>query len=496
MLKRASGVLLHPTSLPGRYGIGELNDHAYAFVDFLVETGQKLWQVLPLGPTGYGDSPYQCFSAFAGNPLLISLDHLTRENALDKDALNDAPNFPNDRVNYGDVIDFKFDMLARSAVHFSNYAGAEAQKEFKQFCEANADWLDDYALFMALKDAHEGAAWNSWQDDIARRSQRALNKARKDLANEIQTQQYFQYQFFKQWGWVKTYANEKGIQVIGDIPIFVSLDSADAWANRDQFYFDKRGVPTVVAGVPPDYFSPTGQRWGNPLYRWDVMHERGYDWWIARTRAALKLYDYVRIDHFRGFEAYWEVPADEPTAMKGRWVKGPEGALFKAIQGALGDQLPIIAEDLGVITPEVEALRDAFHFPGMRVLQFAFVADTSAAFLPHNYVPNCVAYAGTHDNDTTVGWWEKLEEAPRQQVIDYLGNVPEGEAHWALVRALLGSVANTAIVTLQDVLGLGSDARMNYPGRADGNWYWRFAWEQLTPELRGRLGRLTRTYGR
>lgn len=494
-MKRASGVLLHPTSLPGPFGIGELNDQAYKFVDFLAETGQKLWQVLPLGPTGYGDSPYQCFSAFAGNPLLISLEHLIRENALTQEDLADAPEFDEARVDFGEVIDFKYAVLERSAVRFTNYARTADQKAFKQFCADNASWLDDYALFMALKGAHDGAAWNTWQDDIARRTPKALNKARKDLQQQIATQKYFQFQFFKQWGWLRTYAAQKGIQVIGDIPIFVAYDSADAWANRDLFYFDERGNPTVIAGVPPDYFSPTGQRWGNPLYRWDVMAAQNYGWWIERIKAALKLYDFVRIDHFRGFEAYWEVQASEPTAINGRWVKGPNKALFEAIQAALGSNLPIIAEDLGVITPEVEALRDAFSFPGMRVLQFAFVADTSSDFLPHNYIRNCVAYAGTHDNDTTVGWWEKLDAPTRQQVTEYLGHVSD-EIHWDLIRALFMSVANTAIVTLQDVLGLGSDARMNFPGRADGNWYWRFGWEQITPEVRARLLKMTQLYGR
>jgi 4-alpha-glucanotransferase len=495
MLKRASGVLLHPTSLPGAFGIGELNDSAYKFIDFLADTGQKLWQVLPLGPTGYGDSPYQCFSAFAGNPLLISLDHLVRENALTKDELDDAPTFPADRVNFGDVIEFKSEILKHSFVRFNNYASTADQKAFVQFCADNASWLDDYALFMALKDAHDGAAWNTWEDDIARRTPKALSKARKDFAPQILTQKYLQYQFFKQWGWVRDYAADKGVQIIGDIPIFVAYDSADAWANRDLFYFDERGNPIVIAGVPPDYFSPTGQRWGNPLYRWDVMHKQGYGWWIERIKAALKLYDYVRIDHFRGFESYWEVPASEPTAMNGQWVKGPNTALFEAIQGALGNDLPIIAEDLGIITPEVRALREAFNFPGMRVLQFAFVADTASDFLPHNYVPNCVAYAGTHDNDTTVGWWEKLDEPTRAKVRDYLGVTGE-QINWDFIRALYMSVANTAIVTLQDLLGLNSEARMNFPGRAEGNWYWRFAWEQLTPEVRAKLLKMTTMYGR
>jgi 4-alpha-glucanotransferase len=498
MLTRASGILLHPTSLPGPYGIGELNDNAYRFIDFLVETGQKLWQVLPLGPTGYGDSPYQCFSAFAGNPLLISPEHLVRDNALARADLDDAPQFDSARVNYGDVIEFKFALLAKSFVHFTNYADAEAQRAFEQFCVENASWLDDYALFMALKDEYDGAAWNTWQDDIARRSSRAMTKARKDLQRQIRMQQYFQFQFFKQWGHVRSYATSKGIQIIGDIPIFVAYDSADAWANRELFYFDERGNPTVIAGVPPDYFSPTGQRWGNPLYRWEVMAEQGYAWWIERTRAALRLYDHVRIDHFRGFESYWEVQASEPTAMNGKWVAGPNIALFDAIRGALGDNLPIIAEDLGVITPEVEALRDTAGFPGMRVLQFAFVADTASAFLPHNYIPNTVAYAGTHDNDTTIGWWRGLDEATRNQVREYLGmGQPDGtQIHWDLIRALLSSVANTAVVTLQDLLGLDSEARMNFPGRAEGNWYWRFHWEQLTPEIRQRLAKFTRIYGR
>jgi 4-alpha-glucanotransferase len=495
MLTRASGVLLHPTSLPGPFGIGEFNDNAYKFVDTLVETGQTLWQVLPLGPTGYGDSPYQCFSAFAGNPLLISLEHLVRDGALAQSDLAGAPSFAADRVNYGDVIDFKFDVLARSYVHFTNYANDAEQKAFAAFSTANAAWLDDYALFMALKEAHDGEPWVTWEDDIARRTPKSMARWRKSLDQAIQTQKYFQYQFFKQWNHVRTYASSKGVKIIGDIPIFVAYDSADAWSNRELFYFDERGNPEVVAGVPPDYFSPTGQRWGNPLYRWDVMHARGYDWWVDRLRAALKLYDVVRIDHFRGFESYWEVPSSEPTAMKGRWVKGPDQALFKAIGAALGGDLPIIAEDLGVITPEVEALRDGFNLPGMKVLQFAFVADTSSAFLPHNYIPNCVAYAGTHDNDTTVGWWKNLDEPTRAQVRAYTGT-DGSDIQWDMIRLLEMSVANTVVVTLQDVLGLGSDTRMNFPGRADGNWYWRFGWDQLTPEIKTRLTDMTRTYGR
>ena len=493
-MERASGVLLHPTSLPSRFGIGDFGPDAYRFVDALVEMGQKLWQVLPLGPTGYGDSPYQCFSAFAGNPLLISLERLVEENALSPDDLNAVPSFPAHQVAYGDVIEFKQALLYRSYIYFLQYASAERHAAFEAFCADNADWLDDYALFMALKAAHKGEAWTAWQDDVARRTATALSRARSQLADAIQKQKYLQFQFFRQWHALKRYANEKGVKIIGDIPIFVAFDSADVWAHRELFHLDERGKPTVVAGVPPDYFSPTGQRWGNPLYRWDVMAKQGYQWWIARCRAAFAMFDYVRIDHFRGFEAYWEVPASEPTAVNGRWVKGPGKAMFQAVQNALG-QLPIIAEDLGVITPEVKALRDALGFPGMRVLHFAFVADASSDFLPHNYVRNTVAYAGTHDNDTTIGWFEKLDPVTRQQVLDYTGS--DGtQINWALIRLLLMSVADTVILTLQDVMGLGSEARMNLPGRADGNWQWRFTWDQLTDDIQARLRKLTAIYGR
>jgi 4-alpha-glucanotransferase len=493
-MERASGILLHPTSLPGRFGIGEFGDDAYRFVDALAEMGQKLWQVLPLGPTGYGDSPYQCFSAFAGNPLFISLEHLARENALTWDDLKDAPAFPAEWVEYGDVIDFKLDMLHRSYIHFMQYASTDQHDAFEAFCAANAGWLDDYALFAALKDAHGGEAWTRWQDDVARRTPTAIARSRNQLADEIQKQKYYQFQFFRQWIALKQYANDRGVKIIGDIPIFVAFDSADVWSHRELFYLDERGNPTVVAGVPPDYFSPTGQRWGNPLYRWDTMAKQGYAWWIERCRSAFALFDFVRIDHFRGFESYWEVPASEPTAVNGRWVRGPGRALFQALKAALGD-MPIIAEDLGIITPEVKALRDAFNFPGMRVLQFAFVADTSSDFLPHNYVRNTVAYVGTHDNDTTRGWFDKLDPAVRQQVLDYTGT-DGSQITWDLIRLLMMSVADTVIVTLQDVIGLGSEARMNFPGRAEGNWQWRFTWDQLTGEAKARLRKMTATYGR
>jgi 4-alpha-glucanotransferase len=493
-MERSNGVLVHPTSFPGAYGIGEFNAYAYSFIDILAEAGQKLWQVLPLGPTGYGDSPYQCFSAFAGNPLLICLDQLVQEQALDPAALVSAPDFPVDRVDYGPVIEFKFRVLRDSLPYFLKHATPSALNDFWLFCERNAAWLDDYALFMALKDAHNGGVWNTWERQIARHEPWALAQWRQKLQAQVQTYQYLQFQFFKQWNALKQYANSKGVRVIGDIPIFVAYDSADAWAHRDLFYFDEDGNSTVIAGVPPDYFSPTGQRWGNPLYRWDVMAQQCFAWWIERCRAAFELYDIVRIDHFRGFEAYWEVPASEPTAMHGKWVKAPGHELFRAIEGALG-KLPIIAEDLGVITPEVEALRDAFNFPGMRVLQFAFVADTKSTYLPHSYIPNCVAYSGTHDNNTTVGWFRSLDPAPLAQVLRYTGT-DGSHIQWDMLRLLMMSVAGMTVVTMQDLMGLGEEARMNMPGRAGGNWGWRFTPDMLRADILAQLKQMTEAYGR
>jgi 4-alpha-glucanotransferase len=493
-MNRTSGVLLHPTSLPGRFGIGEFSDEAYRFVDWLVSAGQTLWQVMPLGPTGYGDSPYQCFSAFAGNPLLIGLDALTRDGALTAEDLADAPAFPDAKVDFGPVINYKKAILRKSYDRFAAGASAGQRQEFARFCAENASWLDDYALFIAIKDAHNGNVWNTWESDIARHEPAALREWRERLADPIEAQQYYQYQFFRQWSALRAYANERGVKIVGDIPIFVAFDSADAWSHRDEFHFDEALQPTVIAGVPPDYFSPTGQRWGNPLYRWEVMQRRGFAWWIERCKAAFGLYDVLRIDHFRGFEAFWEVPASEPTAMKGRWVKGPGLELFQAIERALGG-LPIIAEDLGLITPEVEALRNACGFPGMRVLQFAFVADTASAFLPHNYVPNTVAYVGTHDNDTTLGWWATLDGPTRAQVTNYTGT-SGADIAWDLIRALSVSVASTVVFTLQDLMGLGAEARMNLPGRAGGNWGWRFTPGMLSGDIAQRLRTMTETYGR
>jgi 4-alpha-glucanotransferase len=506
MSPRRSGILLHPTSLPGRFGIGELGPEAHRFADFLAGAGQRLWQVLPLGPTGYGDSPYQCFSAFAGNPLLVSLEALVEEGWLDAADLEAAPGLPQDTVDYDAVAALKLPLLDRAFRNFEARATPVGRGAFEAFRDANAAWLDDYALFMAVKEANGGAEWTAWDEDIARRRPEAMARWREERAAVVRARQFGQHLFFSQWQRLKARCHERDVSIMGDIPIFVARDSADVWAHPELFQLEADGTPSSVAGVPPDYFSATGQLWGNPLYRWDEMARTGYAWWIDRFRAALRLVDVVRLDHFRGFEAYWEIPAGEETAVKGRWVKGPGAALFEALREALGE-LPIVAENLGVITPEVEALRERFGFPGMAILQFAFGRDPEAAkFQPHNYPRNRVVYTGTHDNDTTVGWWTSTGEGDstrtgdevrdeRERALAYLD--AEGrEIHWAFIRAALASVADTAIVPLQDVLGLGSEARMNLPGRASGNWRWRFTPGALTDGVRDRLKRLADLYGR
>lgn len=494
---RASGILLHPTSLPGEYGIGNVGEPAYDFVDFLSTSGQRLWQVLPLGPTGYGDSPYQSFSAFAGNHLLISLAELVSEGLLASSDLNTA--LPSvspspDRVDYGTVIDFKQAVLRESYARFQAQASRAQRGEFAEFQDANQSWLDDYALYMALKDHFGGGSWNEWDKDIRTRETDAIAAWTDRLANDIAFQQYLQFQFFRQWLALRRYANRRAIRIVGDIPIFVAYDSADTWANPDLFYFDAEGNPTVVAGVPPDYFSETGQLWGNPLYRWDAMAANSYAWWIDRFAATFRQVDFVRVDHFRGFEAYWEVPADAETAVNGAWVEGPGAELFHAVARELGE-LPIIAEDLGVITPKVEALREELGFPGMKILQFAFNGDNGSAYLPHNYGSNYVVYTGTHDNDTTCGWFESAPESERQFALQYTGSDGR-EFHWDFIRLALSSVADMAIVPLQDVLGLGTEARMNFPGRRSGNWTWRYTPDMLSPEVADRLRTMARIYGR
>jgi 4-alpha-glucanotransferase len=501
---RASGILLHPTSLPGRFGIGDLGDEAYAFADFLVAGGQTLWQVLPLGPTGYGDSPYMCYSAFAGNPLLISPARLLTDGWLSPDDVDEISRF-SARVDFGHAHDSKEKVLRKAFEKFQVAKDAESQRQFTVFCEQNQSWLEDYALFRALKTAHNGAAWHEWEESLVRRDESALRAARNRLDDEIEAHRFFQFLFSRQWFALKSYCNERGISIIGDIPIFVAQDSADVWTNPEQFKLDGQGIPTVVAGVPPDYFSATGQYWGNPLYNWDFMLADGFKWWIERVRATLRIVDIVRIDHFRGFAACWEIPGGDQTAERGCWVTTPGRELFTAIRNALGEP-PIIAEDLGVITPDVERLRDDFGFPGMRVLQFAFGGDATSVDLPHNYRKNVAAYTGTHDNDTTVGWFRSAAgpgstrtdaeiDSERDFCRKYLNTSGE-EIHWDFIRAVLGSVADTAIIPLQDVLGLGNEGRMNLPNSTEGNWSWRFAAGALTDVHAQRLRDLSQTYGR
>ncbi|MEJ2358339.1 MAG: 4-alpha-glucanotransferase [Deinococcales bacterium] len=492
--ERSAGILLHPTSLPGDTGIGELGPAAVQWIDFLEAAGQRLWQVMPLGPTGYGDSPYQSFSAFAGNPYLLSLERLADEGWLDADQAATLSGQPERRVDYGAVIPAKLELLTRAAERFVEHAGAEEREAFAAFVESEKAWLDDFALFMALKESHGGASWTGWEEPVRLRQPEALASARAELGRAVERHKLWQHWFYRQWSAVRSYAHDKGVHIVGDIPIFVALDSADAWSHPGLFHFDEAGRPTVVAGVPPDYFSETGQRWGNPLYRWERMQESGFAWWLQRFRSTLDFFDIVRVDHFRGFEAYWEIPAEEPTAVEGRWVEGPGQALFDALAEGLGE-LPIIAEDLGVITPAVETLRDDNGLPGMKVLQFAFAADASDPYLPHNYPRNCVVYTGTHDNDTTAGWYAQAPEAERDLVRRYLGR-DDSNIPWEFIRLAQASVADLAIFPLQDALGLGSEARMNTPGRASGNWSWRMAWSDVPPWLAPQLHDLARVYGR
>ncbi|MCG6920977.1 MAG: 4-alpha-glucanotransferase [Acidobacteria bacterium] len=502
---RSAGIVLHPTSLPGPRGIGELGPAAVDFLTFLADAGQSVWQVLPLGPTGYGDSPYQCFSAFAGNPLLVSLDRLHEAGLLDDADLRLGEDLPRDEVDFGAVIELKWPLLAKAHAAFESQARPEHREALSGFCTTEASWLSDFALFMALKRANGGAPWYQWAPPLARRDPSALERARAELAPDIRGVEFEQWVFFSQWGELRAEARARGIRIMGDIPIFVSHDSADVWAHPELFHLTEDGQPALQAGVPPDYFSATGQLWGNPLYRWNELARTGYAWWIDRLRAVLSLVDLVRLDHFRGFEAYWEVPGGDSTAENGRWVKGPGAALFAALEGSLGP-LPVVVENLGVITPEVEALRRQLGFPGMAVLQFAFGGDDpDSSFLPHNFSRGVVAYTATHDNDTVVGWWRggvgdstrspEDAELEHARALAYVGG-DGGEIHWDFLRTLYVSVADTVIVPLQDVLGLGSAARMNLPGRPDGNWRWRFAATDLTPGVRRRLRALTAVSGR
>jgi 4-alpha-glucanotransferase len=501
---RSSGILLHPTSLPGPYGIGDLGPEAYAFADFLQATGQSLWQVLPLGPTGYGDSPYACYSAFAGNTLLVSPEQLFADGLIVKDDLANEE-FTDERVDFEAAHKYKDSILRQAFASFRRDSDPKLRNAFAEFCRRHVSWLDDYALFRALKDTHGGVAWNEWDPPLVRRDPAALELARQELSEQIEAQKFYQFLFFRQWFALKADCNRRGIKLIGDIPIFVAHDSADVWTNPDQFKLYEDGTPIVVAGVPPDYFSATGQFWGNPLYNWERMRGEGFKWWIERVQATLETVDIVRIDHFRGFAACWEIPGGDKTAERGRWVEAPGRELFTAIKAALGE-LPIIAEDLGVITPDVEALRDDFGFPGMRILQFGFSSDTKNIDLPHNYHQNVVVYTGTHDNDTAVGWFGSVAgagstrdaeqiEREREFCLKYLRTEGE-EINWDFIRAVLASVANTAVVPLQDVLGLGTEARMNLPNSTEGNWAWRCKAGALTDEVGTRMKELTDLYGR
>jgi 4-alpha-glucanotransferase len=488
--ERAAGILLHPTSLPSLGGIGDFGPEAYRFIDFLHAAKQSLWQILPLSPTGLGNSPYSATSAFAGNPLLISLENLVAHGWIQRRDVEALPE-TNDRIDFVDITARKLPVLRRAAQNFLNRPpdafGEHAR--FKVFCRENAWWLEDFVLFDTLRDRFHAESWNKWPRPLAERDPDALAQARHDLAAELQISRVLQFAFYEQWKALHAYCAECQIKIIGDVAIFVNYDSADVWTHPDLFYLDANLEPTVVSGVPPDAFSETGQRWGNPLYRWDVLKLRGYDWWIQRMRWATTICDYVRIDHFRGFAQYWEIPGSEPTAIKGKWVDGPRDDLFNALRSALGE-LPFIAEDLGVITPDVEALRLRARLPGMKVLQFGFGDKGAHIYLPHRYEPHCVVYTGTHDNDTTLGWWESISAAERANVSAYLG-IPHDGIHWSLIRAALNSVAELAVIPLQDVLGLGPDARMNTPSRTHDNWGWRFSAGDLRPELAAKLATLT-----
>ncbi len=491
---RKSGILVHPTSFPGPYGIGDLGDSAFRFIDFLIDSDQELWQVLPIGPTGYGDSPYQAFSSFAGQPLIISPDKLIKMGLLNTDELALQVWNP-EVIDYGPAIKYKTNLLQKAFANFNKSNNKSTHKQFKNFCIKHKDWLANYALFMAVKDFHDGVMWTEWEKEIAFPSQAAINKWNRKLEVEIKYYKFIQFIFFKQWFELKKYANDRGISIIGDIPIFVAFDSSDVWANKDLFFLDSKGYPTIVAGVPPDYFSETGQLWGNPLYDWTANKKTNYNWWIKRISSNLEFVDFLRIDHFRGFEAYWSIPYGAKTAIDGEWKTGPGHDIFIALEAELGKNLPIIAEDLGVITPEVEALRDDFNFPGMKILQFAFENIEENNFLPHNYTPNSICYTGTHDNDTTLGWYLKAISKSQDRVRRYM-NTDANDVCWDFIRTCFGSVSTMAVVPLQDIFSYDSWARTNTPGVAANNWKWRFKDNMLNEHYIGKLRYVTKLFGR
>jgi 4-alpha-glucanotransferase len=491
-IARRSGILLHPSSFPGPWGIGDLGAAARSFIDFLGDTHQQLWQILPLGPTGDDGSPYSSFSSSAGNPLLISIEALAEDGIASPTTPGTSLSSP---VIPHDVSAAKLPVLRRAAAALP--ATSSLRDEFEQFCGERADWLEDYALFMALKDTYPGRTWNQWPGELVRREPSALDQSRQHLRELVTFHKFSQFAFFRQWSALRDYAHHRGVRIVGDIPFYVAFDSVDVWANPQYFALRPDTYePRLMAGVPPDYFSATGQLWGNPVYDWEHLERRGFDWWVQRFRRLTHLVDVVRIDHFRGFQAYWQVPFGETTAINGSWAECPGDAFFHTLEHELG-HVPVWAEDLGLVTPEVERLRDDFDFPGMKVLQFAF-DDTRAEnpYLPINFQQNCVCYTGTHDNDTTVGWWAALGEEQRRQVLDYVGADAGDAINWAMIRLAMGSIADTVVVPLQDLLGLGSDARMNVPGRADGNWSWRFDAAAIDNGLPDRLKSATTTFGR
>ncbi|MGI9216297.1 MAG: 4-alpha-glucanotransferase [Hydrogenophaga sp.] len=489
--RRTSGVLLHITSLPGPHGSGDLGPGARHFVDWLAAAGQTLWQILPLSPAGPGNSPYQSVSAFAGSPLMVDLDDLVQQGWLPWMA---RKGFDENRCDFARVAPHRMACLRKAWDGFSQRASDACRGELAAFCEQHAHWLDDYALFMVLDERH-GGPWSLWPTALARRESAALDTVREQSAHALGFWRFVQWRFWVQWQRLRGYASQRGIAIVGDAPIFVAHHSADVWSHAGEFLLDEQMEPYVVAGVPPDYFSPTGQRWGNPLYNWEAMAHRGYRWWKDRLAHLFQQVDVVRLDHFRGFEAHWEIPASEPTAVAGQWRPGPGRAFFEAIEAELG-QLPIIAEDLGLITPEVTALREACGYPGMRILQFAFGSGPANPYLPHNLERQCVAYTGTHDNETTVGWWASAMAGEKADARAYLGRCVDTEPHWALINALSMSVANTLVMPFQDVLGLDTRHRMNTPGLATGCWEWRFEWTQVNHEPAERLAAMTRAHGR
>jgi 4-alpha-glucanotransferase len=492
--ERTSGVLLHPTSLPGPFGAGDLGANAYLFVDWLACAGQTYWQVLPLGEIGPGNSPYMSSSAFAGNVLLIDLFELAHQGWLETGDLIPDSGFSCDKVDFALQGQFRLPRLHRAADRFFASQNEAMHIAFNAFCIAESAWLDDYARFMTLAEQQGWRHWNEWPSALANREPHALTQLDADCGGQIAFWKFCQWCFSRQWVQLKHYANERGVKLIGDVPIFVAYQSADVWSHRALFELDESGTSTVVAGVPPDYFSETGQLWGNPLYRWSEHEKTGYAWWIKRMQHAFVHFDRVRVDHFRGFAGYWEVPAGELTAINGRWMPGPGEKLFEAFENAFVE-LPIIAEDLGVITPDVADLRDKFKLPGMRILQFAFAEDNTNLFLPHNYIPNTIAYTGTHDNDTMLGWWNTASDREKSAVRHYLGT-EEVSVPTDMLNMLSASVANTVIFPMQDVLCLAGEHRMNYPGHPEGNWAWRFSWNQVQPWQTIQLAKMTAEHSR